>query len=92
MGLRVVAGLYWSTDENGAIRLEKKRIAFTSIQPNALLDKPFDSIQSSAYTVPDNLRRISSEDKLMATITKKDLVDKVAEKTKSWQATVKTII
>lgn len=28
----------------------------------------------------------------MATITKKDLVDKVAEKTKSWQSAVKTII
>ena len=92
MGLRVVAGLYWSTDENGAIRLEKKRIAFTSIQPNALLDKPFDSIQSPAYTVPSKLKRISCEGKLMATITKKELVDRIAQENGITQSTVKTII
>jgi integration host factor subunit beta len=66
--------------------------AIAAIRPNALVDKPFDSIQSPAYTVPGNLRRISSEGKLMATITKKDLADKVAERTKTSQSTVKTVV
>jgi integration host factor subunit beta len=66
--------------------------AVTSIRPSVLLDKPFDSIESPAYTVPGNLRTISSEGKLMATITKKELVDRIAEETGITQFTVRSII
>ena len=67
------------------------RIAVGIIQPNVPTDKPFDSMRPLAYTVPGNLR-ISFEGKLMATITKKELIDSIAEKTGITQSRVKPIV
>ena len=67
-------------------------IAIVIIRLNILADKPFDSIYLIAYTVSGNLKNISFEGKLMATITKKEVVDKIAEKTDVRQSTVKTIV
>ena len=55
-------------------------------------NKPFDSIQSLAYTVPGNLKIISFEGHLMATITKIELINRIAEKTQSKPVTVKTVV
>jgi integration host factor subunit beta len=67
------------------------RNAIGIIRKSVLSDKLFDSIQSLAYTMHGKIR-ISFEGKLMATITKKELVDKIAEKTGVTQSTVKTIV
>jgi hypothetical protein len=76
----------------GPIRSEKMRIAIAAIPPNVRLDKSFASIQSPAYTVPSNLRTISCEGKLMATIREKELVDRIAKKNDLTQSTVKAVI
>jgi integration host factor subunit beta len=54
-------------------------------------DKPFDLIQSLTYTVSGN-QRIWFEGKLMTTITKKELVDRIAERTQNKPITVKTVV
>lgn len=67
------------------------RIAIGIIRVSVLSDKLFDSIHSLAYTRHSKIR-IRFEGKLMATITKKELVDKIAEKTGVTQSIVKTTV
>ena len=67
------------------------RIAIGIIRVSVLSDKLFDSIRSLAYIRHGKIR-IRFEGKLMATITKKELVDKIAKKTDVTQSIVKTIV